>query len=87
MGKGKTITVHKKGDQQSSYREITMLNTQPKIMSTILQHWLTRATKNILGKYHGGLTKRKSTVDTMRRVKQILEKAREYEVDLEIYDN
>lgn len=84
--KGQIITIHKKGDQQmcNNYRGLTLLNSAYKIISTLIQRRLTAATTNILGQYQCGFTKGKSTIDAIHTVKQIMEKAHEYKIRIEL---
>lgn len=82
---GQIVTLHKKGDQQncSNYRGITLLSTTYKILSTIIQRRLTNATTNLVGQYQYGFRSGKSTTDAVHCIKQILERAYEYSMELD----
>lgn len=83
---GQIVTIHKKGDQQNcrNYRGITLLNTTYKILSTILQRRVNNVVKDKIGTYQCGFRKNKSTTDAIHILKQIMEKANEYKMELEV---
>lgn len=53
-------------------------------MSTPIQQRLGKTTKHILGQYQHGFTQGKSTIDAIHTVKQILEKAHEGKMEIEM---
>lgn len=83
---GQIVTIYKKGDKHEckNYRGITLLNTAYKIISTIIQKRLCEVSENIIGQYQFGFMKGKSTTDAIHVIKQIIEKAHEYKMELEI---
>ncbi|CAG9829791.1 unnamed protein product [Diabrotica balteata] len=83
---GQIITVHKKGDQQicENYRGITLLNTTYKILTSIIKKRLSKITKKTVGQYQCGFTEGRSTIDAIHTIKQIMEKANEYKLELEM---
>src|SRR3978361_1936150 len=83
---GQIVTIHKKGDQRKceNYRGITLLNTAYKILSTIIQRRLADATKGIVGQYQCGFTRGRSTIDAIHIIKQIMEKAYESRIEMEM---
>lgn len=83
---GQIITIHKKGNQQEcqNYRGITLLSTVYKVLSTIIQRRLQESADNKIGQYQCGFRKGKSTIDAIYILKQIMEKANEANINLEI---
>lgn len=83
---GQIIPIHKKGDQQicKNYRGITLLNTTYKILSTLIQKRLANQTRDIIGQYQCGFTRGRSTIDAIHIIKQIMEKAYEHKIQIEM---
>ncbi|XP_072377719.1 uncharacterized protein [Diabrotica undecimpunctata] len=53
-------------------------------MSTLIQRRLAEATTNIMGQYQCGFIRGKSTTDAIHTVKQIMEKAYGYKIEVEL---
>lgn len=64
------ISIHTKEDQQ--------VYNAFKIMSTLIQRRIVKATANVLAQYQFEFTQGKSTIDEIQTVKQIIDKAHEY---------
>lgn len=72
--------IHKKGDQLvcTNYRGITLLNTAYKIFSNIVYEKLKPHAERITGQYQCGFRAGRSTTDHVFAIRQIIEKALEY---------
>jgi hypothetical protein len=66
----------------SNYRGISLLNVTYKIFTNILSKHLKVYTDEIIGEYQGGFRKGLSTTDHIFTLRQILEKAHEYNISL-----
>lgn len=84
--KGIVITVHKKGDTTdlNNYRGIRLLTAAYKITSALIQQRLTEQARNVTEDYQCGVVKGRFTVDAIHFVKQIMEKAYEHNMILEM---
>jgi sorting nexin-29 len=76
--------IYKKGDKLecSNYRAITLLNVTYKVLSGILYNKLTEYVEEILGNYQCGFRATHSTIDHIFAIRQIQEKAYEYNIHL-----
>lgn len=83
---GQIVTIHKKGDQQDcqNYRGITILNSAYKLLSTLIQKKLSTNARRSIGQYQCGFVKGRSAVDAIHTLKQIMEKAHEHQINLEM---
>lgn len=83
---GLICPVFKKGskDQCSNYRGITLLGVLYKVLSNIILRKLTRYTEEILGDYQCGFRVGRGTTDQIFVLRQAMEKAYEYGIDLHI---
>lgn len=61
-----------------NYRGILLLNAAYKIFSKILMNWLVSYVENNLGEYQCGFRKRRSTIEQLSVIGQIIEKNYEY---------
>lgn len=82
---GQIVIIYKKEDQQEckNYRG-TLLNVAYKIMSAIIQSRLAGKAKAIIGQYQFSFTQGKSTIDAIHTIKQIMEKAHEHKMEIEM---
>jgi sorting nexin-29 len=73
-----------KGDklQCKNYTGILLLCTGYKILTTVINNKLKKYTEHIIGEYQAGFRSGKSTTDQIFTVKNILEKAWEYNVEI-----
>jgi sorting nexin-29 len=73
--------IHKKGDvmECSNYRGVSLLNTAYKVLSTILFARISTFAENIIGNYQCGFRKNRSTTNKIFTLRQILEKAKEFD--------
>jgi hypothetical protein len=80
--------VHKKGDTAdwNNYRGrgICMLNTAYKVLSRIIYTRIEPEVDRVLGEYHAGFRKNRSSADHQFSLQQIIEKCGEFNVDLHI---
>jgi hypothetical protein len=76
--------IHKKGDKLecSNYRAITVLNVTYKVLSGILYNRLAEYAEEILGDYQCRFRANRSTTDHIFAIRQIQEKACEYNIHL-----
>jgi len=74
------VPIHKKGDKTdcSNYRGISLLPTTYKILSNILLSRLIPYVKEIIGDHQCGFRRKRSTIDHIFCIRQILEKKWEY---------
>jgi len=74
----------KKGDPMlvSNYRGISLLDTGYKVFTTLLMERINSYTIDIVGGYHCGFKKLKSTIDYIHTIRQLVEKHSEYNKDL-----
>lgn len=72
--------VLKKGDSRNcnNYRGISLLNTAYKVFSVALYNRLIKYVEPQLGEYQGGFRKNRSTIDQIFSLRQIMEKAKEF---------
>lgn len=79
-----TCVIHKKGDvlECSNYRGINLLCTSYKVFSNILFNRLTMFSEGIIGEYQSGFRRGRSTTEQIFTIRQILEKTREFGIDL-----
>ena len=77
---------HPTGDTKEclNYRGISILNTAYQILSTILCERLKPYLSSIIGPYQCGFRPRKSTVDQVSTLRQILEKTHEFNIDIHL---
>lgn len=82
---GLIIPIHKKGDKTdcTNYRGICLLNTSYKVMAKILYNRLVGYTEEIIGDYQCGFRRARSTTDQIFAIRQIMEKAYEYNVNIQ----
>jgi len=75
-----TLPIHKKGDKTNcnNYRGISLLPTTYKILSNILLSRLIPYAKEIIGDHQCGFRRKRSTIDQILCIRQILEKKWEY---------
>jgi sorting nexin-29 len=75
--------IHKKGDimECSNYRGVSLLNTAYKILSNILFTRISPFAENIIGNYHCGFRKNRSTTNQIFTLRQILEKTEEFGIE------
>lgn len=80
---GLICPLHKKGSQLecSNYRGITLLNVAYKIFSNILASRLTPLAESTVGNYQCGFRPGKSTTDQIFTLRQIIEKAYEWNIE------
>ena len=83
---GTIVTIHKKGDktQCKNFRGVTLLNTCYKLLSALIHKRLTETARDLIGEYQYGFRKGRSTIDAIHTIKQILEKAYDYKMELDI---
>ena len=76
--------IHKKGDMLdcSNYRAITLLNVTYKVLSVILYNRLADYAEEILGDHQCGFRTNRSTSEHIFTIRQIQEKAYEYNIHL-----
>lgn len=76
--------IYKKGDKLecSNYRGIALLNTAYKIFANILYKRLLPYMESIVGEYQCGFRVGRSTSDQLFNIRQILEKCKEYNVEI-----
>lgn len=81
---GLLIPIHKKGSRYDceNYRGICLLNVSYKILAVILFDRLEVYTEEIIGDYQGGFRKGRSTTDQLFIIRQIMEKAWEYNITI-----
>ena len=79
---GVMIPIHKKGSKLvcENYRGICLLNTAYNVFAKILYDSLAACTEEIIGEYQGGFRPGRSTIDQIFTIRQILEKAYEYNI-------
>src|SRR6202012_3149167 len=75
---------HKKGSKLicENYRGICLLNSAYKIFAKILYDRLYGYTEEIIGEYQGGFRQGRSTIDQIFTIRQIMEKAWEYNITI-----
>ena len=76
--------IHKKGDKlvPSNYRPISLLSIPGKVFSRILLDRMKTRTEQATGKSQFGFRPGRGTVDAIFIVRQIIEKAKEHQVQL-----
>ena len=81
---GLLIPIHKKGSRSDceNYRGICLLNVSYKILAVILYDRLAVYTEEIIGDYQGGFRTGRSTTDQLFIIRQIMEKAWEYNISI-----
>lgn len=81
---GLLIPIHKKGSRLDceNFRGICLLNVAYKILAVIIFDRLEVYSENIIGDYQGGFRKGRSTTDQLFLIRQILEKAWEYNISI-----
>jgi hypothetical protein len=74
------IPIHKKGDKTdcNNYRGISLLSTAYKILSNILLARLTPYVNEVIGDHQCGFRHKRSAMDQIFYIRQILEKKWEY---------
>jgi hypothetical protein len=72
--------IYKKGYVQNckNSREISLVNTAYKVLSTVLYGRLKPHANKIIGQYHCGFREGASTTDQIQILRQILEKTMEF---------
>lgn len=65
-----------------NHREILLLHITYKLFSNILLNRLNPFIKEVLGEYQAGFTLRKSIIDQIHLVKQVVEKSYEFNRDI-----
>lgn len=80
---GKITPIFKKGNPTKSKncRSVTLLNTTYRILTATIRNRLTKYTEKNLQEYQQGFRKRRSTIDAMHTLTQILEKCYEYDIE------
>ena len=78
--------VHKKGDRlnPANYRAISLLSIPGKIFSQILLDRIKTKTESILGESQFGFRPNRGTIDAVFVTRQILEKAKEHNVNIHL---
>lgn len=81
---GIIVPIFKKGDKTvcSNYRGITILSAAYKIFSGVLYMRLMKYAEEILGEYQCGFRPNRSTADQIHLMRQTLERAYEYDINL-----
>lgn len=81
---GVLIPTHKKGSKLNceNFRRICLLNTAYTIFGMILYDRLAVYTEDIIGEYQGGFRVGRSTIDKIFTIRQIMEKAYEYNIPI-----
>lgn len=76
--------IYKKGDKMrcENYRGITLLNVGYKIFSGVLNERLQRCAEEIIGEYQCGFRRKRSTVDQLFAIRQMMERFYEHDTDL-----
>jgi hypothetical protein len=76
--------IHKEGDKLecSNHRAIALLNVTYKVLSSILYNRLAEYAEEILGDYQCGFRANRSTTDHVFAIRQIQEKAHEFNIHL-----
>ena len=77
---GIIVPLHKKGDRLicKNYRGISLWSTAYKIFTRILYNRMSVYSEAIVGEYHAGFRKRRSTTDQLFTIRQITEKDWEF---------
>jgi len=68
--------------QCKNYRGISLLCTEYKILTTVINNRLKKYTENTIGRYQAGFRTGKSTIDQIFTVKKLLEKDWEHNVEI-----
>lgn len=81
---GLLIPIHKKGSKLEceNYRGICLLNVSYKILAEILYQRLSIYAEEIIGDYQCGFRRGRSTTDQIFTLRQIMEKAWEYNINI-----
>src|SRR5262249_51587570 len=81
---GILIPIHKKGTrlEYENYRGICLLNAAYKTLAVILFDRLEPYSEEIIGDYQGGFRIGRSTTDQLFLIRQIMEKAWEYNISI-----
>jgi len=81
---GLLIPIHKKGNRMEceNYRGICLLSSSYKVFAEILYGRLLPYTEEIIGDYQGGFRLGRSTTDQLFTIRQIMEKAWEYNITI-----
>jgi sorting nexin-29 len=76
--------IYKKADKMEchNYRGISLLNVTYKIFTNLLTRYIEPHVEEILSAYQCGFRKGRSTTDQIFRLRMILEKAYQYNVDI-----
>lgn len=77
---GIIVPLHKKEDRKdcTNYRTITLLNTTYKILENRTTKNLKIYYERVLGNYHNGIRSRRSMINAIRTLEQIIEKSWEH---------
>lgn len=78
----KTILLHKKGDRHliDNYRPISLCSTISKVFSGVLKKRITQTISDSLTPDQAGFRKGFSVIDHLHSMRQLIEKAREYNI-------
>lgn len=81
---GLLVPIHKKGSKQvcDNYRGISLLSVPYKVLSKVIYKRLVPVVEALVGDYQCGFRASRSTIDQIFTVRQILEKAYEYQITI-----
>jgi len=78
--------IYKKGEKSecSNYRGISILNTAYKTLATTINNRLKTYTEDLLSQEQNGFKRNRSTTDNIFKMRQILEKCYEYNIEMHV---
>jgi hypothetical protein len=81
---GIVFPIYKKGDRNKcdSYRAVTLRSCMYKVPSSIISNRWTECAEKVIGDYQNRFRMRRRTVDNIHTLRQIIEKAFEYNIQI-----